>query len=73
MMIEIDDGVPLDRQLANELASEAKREATLKLARSIYAAGNVGKSTAAKEALKKVGLWAVIERQSAVDYLRNNI
>jgi len=63
-MYDVDEGVPIP---------ETKREKLLKRARQIYAEGNVGKSTAAKLAIAELGLWPMVQKQSAIDYLRNNI
>lgn len=51
-----------------------RRDTTLQLAQSLYNASNVGKRTAAREAVKELGLWSsMIEYDSAIDYLRQRI
>ena len=72
-MAEVDGDVPMPRQLLANLKTKRKRNDALELAKSLYANGGVGKSTAAKLALKEIGLWSVVEYQSAIDYLRRNI
>jgi hypothetical protein len=73
MMREVDDGIPVPPEILKVADRSRLRAAALQIAKEVYAAGGVGKSTAAKIAIGRVGLWAVIQPQSAIDYLRNNI
>lgn len=63
-MYEVESDIPVP---INE------RDKRLYLAKAIYANGGIGKSTAAKMAIEQLGIWPMVELQSAIDYLRNNI
>lgn len=63
-MIEVDDNVPMPKSC---------QELRLELARQIYKDNDVGKSTAAKLAIKELGVWNGISPASAVDYIRQRL
>lgn len=70
-MFEIDDRVPIPLTPHElRLREIAKR---LNLAGAIYEQLGVSKSVAARRAIEQLGVWPMVEPQSAIDFIRQRL